>query len=777
MIIEKIDIKSFGLIRDMTLEFERGINIIEGQNEAGKSTIAAFIRYMLFGFDAQQTEGVLSERQKRINWETGVAQGSMIVLVDDKRYLISRSTAPVTDASGRMTYKEESSIIDLESGATAFGKIPAGDVFLSVTKDLFENTAFVGQIGKSDIDEEEVKQSIENILFSASESLNNQRAMARIRDKMEGLVHRSGQGGTIYELTTKQQEMQRSLDACAESTKQILAKESELYRVRLDRADAEGKLEKFYELDAAYTNLMYIQTFETLHELEEECEEKTAAYNAYVADNTHAGYVPTEAYLTDIAVARRAVNDSYHALREAEARYDEERGAVGITKEIEGYIQTADTKGGEATLLEEGKGYHGGMIRDLALGIISSLGVVAAVVYQLVASGSIGELLYRIIFGAVGVLMLAGSIGFTVSAFKNKASAEALYKQFGVDNYTDFKGKMALISQSRAKRDAMTRAIESAKLSADKARERYDEAKAELTRVIVRWGETPPTSSLNDFLDNLETRVSAFLERRRLLLEEKNTIELTVREIRHSLSDKNEIDIRAQVSPIKRKTLSVINHDEIVTGIATLKSMIADFDKRIFAIESELVTLRARSGDPAEIYTKIKALEEKIADLRARHKAYFIAHKTIESATDNLRSRISPRLGEYATSLMGIMTDRKYTGFDVNGGLQVSYTDQSGVQRRVDFLSGGTRDLAYIAVRMALIDMLYTEKPPVVFDESFAHQDNLRARSMMKALKFLADDGYQSFVFTCRGREATLAKEIDSSSRVFKLSVGIDESL
>ena len=161
----------------------------------------------------------------------------------------------------------------------------------------------------------------------------------------------------------------------------------------------------------------------------------------------------------------------------------------------------------------------------------------------------------------------------------------------------------------------------------------------------------------------------------------------------------------------------------------------------------------------------------------ARHKAYFIAHKTIESATDNLRSRISPRLGEYATSLMGIMTDRKYTGFDVNGGLEVSYTDQSGVMRKVDFLSGGTRDLAYIAVRMALIDMLYTEKPPIVFDESFAHQDNLRARSMMKALKFLADDGYQSFIFTCRGREATLAKEIDSSSRVFKLSVGIDESL
>ena len=50
MIIEKINIKSFGMLTDMTLEFSPTINVIEGQNEAGKSTIAAFIKYMLYGF-------------------------------------------------------------------------------------------------------------------------------------------------------------------------------------------------------------------------------------------------------------------------------------------------------------------------------------------------------------------------------------------------------------------------------------------------------------------------------------------------------------------------------------------------------------------------------------------------------------------------------------------------------------------------------------------------------------------------------------------------------
>ena len=134
MIIERIEIKSFGQLTDMTLDFTGSVNVIEGQNEVGKSTIAAFIKYMLYGFDAEQGDSELGERQKRLNWDTGIAHGTMNVSVGDKRYLITRSTVPATDAAQRRIYKEESSIIDLESGAPAFGKLPAGEVFFGVDR-------------------------------------------------------------------------------------------------------------------------------------------------------------------------------------------------------------------------------------------------------------------------------------------------------------------------------------------------------------------------------------------------------------------------------------------------------------------------------------------------------------------------------------------------------------------------------------------------------------------------------------------------------------------
>ena len=100
MVIQKISIKSFGQLTNTNIEFSNSVNVIEGQNEAGKSTIAAFIKYMLYGFDAVEGDGVLSERKKRINWDTGIAEGSMNVTVKGREYLITRSTV-LSENGGR----------------------------------------------------------------------------------------------------------------------------------------------------------------------------------------------------------------------------------------------------------------------------------------------------------------------------------------------------------------------------------------------------------------------------------------------------------------------------------------------------------------------------------------------------------------------------------------------------------------------------------------------------------------------------------------------------
>ena len=771
MIIEKLIIKSFGLITDMTLEFSEKVNVIEGQNEAGKSTIAAFIKYMLYGFDGVDTPDAVSERQKRINWETGTAEGSMYVRVKDKRYLITRSTVP-SEISERTSYKEEASIVDLETGTPAFGKLNAGDVFFGVDRDLFENTAFIGQIGDGGINERSVKESIENILFSGSERINNQRAIAKINDKMQALLHESGNAGAIVDLVNKEEELEAKLELSSEDNRRILQKETELHSIRARRAEAEERRQNLYELDSCYSNVMLIQTFDQLHELEEECDAKNEKFNSFIEANTKAGFVPSEDYLTELAVARKGVNEAYHALGDAQDAYADQKNAVGITREIEAAIELADEAGGEAEIIKSASGYFFSRIKSLALGIAAVLVFIAAAVAEILTFTSPEpSIVIQIGAGIVGVLALVGTALAAISFAGNHKRLKTLEELFGTASFSDLKGKIAHVESARAKRDAMLTALESAKASVERAKDRYDQSKRDLTALILKWGEEPPVSELDEFLNRLEASVREFLERKNQLFDEKTGIEITVKEIRRNLADKSEIDVRAQVSPLKRKALAGINHDEIIGGIADAKARIAEEDRLAFDVENELMLLKGRAGEPAEYVSRIASIADRRQRMQDKHKAYFIALGAIKGAQDNLRREISPRLGEYATHMMEIMTEKKYTDFTVSDGLKISFTDQSGERRSVDFLSGGTRELAYVATRAALIDMLYTEKPPVIFDESFAHQDNVRAKSMMRAIDELAKEGCQSFIFTCRAREAALCEDMIKGAGVFKLSV------
>ena len=49
MKIKKIKINSYGKLKEKEINFKDGINLIYGQNEAGKSTLIKFITNSLYG--------------------------------------------------------------------------------------------------------------------------------------------------------------------------------------------------------------------------------------------------------------------------------------------------------------------------------------------------------------------------------------------------------------------------------------------------------------------------------------------------------------------------------------------------------------------------------------------------------------------------------------------------------------------------------------------------------------------------------------------------------
>ena len=200
MIIERIEIGHFGSIDDLSYDFGPHLNVIEGPNESGKSMIAAFVRYMLYGFGAHRASAELSEREKRISRTTMTAEGAMIIsLADGRRFRIERKTV-ATEQAGRIGYREESVLIDLSEGGISRFHTRPGEAFFSVPEQVYVNTAYFDQLSDSRLNEGEMTQAMENLLFSGDERVNSLRALKSIKEARNSLTHPGGVGGAIAEL-------------------------------------------------------------------------------------------------------------------------------------------------------------------------------------------------------------------------------------------------------------------------------------------------------------------------------------------------------------------------------------------------------------------------------------------------------------------------------------------------------------------------------------------------------------------------------------------------
>jgi hypothetical protein len=157
MYVESIQITSFGSLSGFDLDLCDGINVILGDNEAGKSTIAEFIRFVMYGFSSK------ADRERYQSFSSEVSAGSIILRDGEKRYRVERRAAGT---------KDNCNIYDLDSGSSCFeGRVP-GEVFFGMPSGLFVSSSFIGQTGGNRINGKNTSELLDNLLFAADEGVN-----------------------------------------------------------------------------------------------------------------------------------------------------------------------------------------------------------------------------------------------------------------------------------------------------------------------------------------------------------------------------------------------------------------------------------------------------------------------------------------------------------------------------------------------------------------------------------------------------------------------------
>lgn len=84
MKIKELKINGFGKLKDKEINLKDGINIVYGENEAGKSTLLKFISSMFYGLSKNKNGGTIPEVEKYEPWNNEEFSGKITYELDNK---------------------------------------------------------------------------------------------------------------------------------------------------------------------------------------------------------------------------------------------------------------------------------------------------------------------------------------------------------------------------------------------------------------------------------------------------------------------------------------------------------------------------------------------------------------------------------------------------------------------------------------------------------------------------------------------------------------------
>ena len=172
-------------------------------------------------------------------------------------------------------------------------------------------------------------------------------------------------------------------------------------------------------------------------------------------------------------------------------------------------------------------------------------------------------------------------------------------------------------------------------------------------------------------------------------------------------------------------------------------------------IERELALLRGRLehiGDSVVIESSISYLEDRYETVSREYEAIELAQNVLAEADQEIQNRFSPRLGELAAEYMSVLTGGKYDSVMISRDFSAMARESGGsVARGSEYLSAGTLDLLYLAVRLAVCELALPEGEncPLIIDDALVNLDEERTA---KALELLGEISRtrQVILFTCR---------------------------
>ena len=712
---------TFGKLHNDQLTLSSGLNLIYAPNESGKSTWVHFLRTMLYGLSTRD-RGPMADKNRFAPWDGSAMQGRMDIRQGDTAYTITRTTRRANSPMGefRCTYADTATEAEGITGQNC------GEYFLGIPREVFERSAFIGQNALAVGHNSELERRIASLMTTGQEDVSYGDSYDRLKKQLNHRRANSKVG--------KIPALEREIDALTQrlATMQELEEQAEAVKQRLTQLQAQRK-----ELLAQQTQWEAWDAQQLLADYTAAQEAAQTAENRAVLLRKMTDDLPDEAALALLSQQTAAATENQHALEQAQQSAQQARQAADIAQtKLEAHALYPRT---EAQLQQKRAELLPPTIPKTPwlIELLCALGGLLAALLRIFDPDFLHSRTYILIGISIACILAAGSVALwhrlrakKLTALAQQRTAQLAAFDEAVSTYHALQ-KDADIALDRAQRAQ----------SAAKTMQREQQERT----LALLWQVRVFQSAVTD------------LAGMRLAIAEASQLRTSAAEAQQ----------QAEHAALRCRML----RQQLPSDLPTAQSIIQpaltreQTDRALQSVETDLTAARTRLdmltgqlrtwGDRNDLATQRGQLETQLTRLRQEYDALALAMEVLSQANTTLQNRFSPALGQRSAEIFRQLTLGKYDKVLLSRDFSLSAESADDpAMHGVEFLSQGAADQLYLAVRLAICDMVLPEEnaAPLILDDALMSFDDERLHA---ALDYLLHEGEkrQIILFTCQKRE------------------------
>lgn len=714
--LQRIKIDSFGAFSNKVVgPFGPHLNVVFGQNEAGKTTLASFVGGVLFGWEEARGS---RNTYKPINAERA---GSLFFVEDegdgsqDER-ILSR----VRNSDGLQGDASLVADIDKETFQTMF----------SLTSDelrTLRNTTDV---------------TAKLLTAGSGTGASPAHALATVQERLAEYTSRAaGIEHSIANLTAQQSDLRARMAAAAEEAERFKRQDKEFRELEPQRN------ELLTRLDALNTDIETLAaTRANIEKLDREIDSLTDQIASLhdeedVLVTTYCAHTSGVSELAKLGTSdERALRDQIDSLAVDEAKCEH---AVDLAQDnfatskaaYEAMLETADAQAQH----ERSRRQRGVQV---ALSIVLPLGFISAGLPLFIHGREITSLS----FTAVGVGLIVFAIMLALAAMV------MLFRPNKEEDAKEARKQDAqwVMLQDKKKLEACLESQEAFKV---RARAQLDaaglaDANGSLRRSRTLLDEAKDARAENNLF---QQRLQALVSRRSALEESLASAKRQRRRLYERIDLRSEHTIEAVDDALAQKSQQRMGLLETSEGL----------NRRYGELKQELSHAEhLHDFDELKLlYQQVRTRQDESAQEYAR---LLLARRMLESAIATWESKSQPEVYRQASRLLSLMTDGRWTKVSLTAEGRLQVTDAVKTTRDPVQLSLGTCQQLYLSLRIALLMTADNvgRAVPILADDILVNFDSTRRAGAARALAELARMR-QVVLFTCHEEIVETMREAD----------------